>query len=173
MQSPLDKDFLEKLNQNIGVAHKVCAIYFSASDEREDVFQDMMYQLCRSYPRFQGTAKFSTWMYRVCLNTALTSLRKNKHKESGPITYEHQQIADEGSDPQHESMKQLLEAIERLSPINKAVILLYLEDFRYEEIANITGLTKSNVSVRLVRIKKELESQLVKRTNTTNKATHG
>lgn len=171
MKEPLDNDFIKEINQNISIAHKVCNIYYFSSDEREDVFQEMMYQLCRAYPRFQRKAKFSTWMYRVCLNTALTALRKNKHtKES--VSLSHYQIADETDSQPDENMLLLYKAIEKLSPVNKAIILLYLEDLSYEEIADITGLTRSNVSVRLVRIKKELEQQLKKNLNTPKNAAY-
>ena len=173
MEPFLDDQFIEEINLNIGIAHKVCAVYFADADERKDVFQDMMYQLCRSYPAFRGTSKFSTWMYRVCLNTALTSLRRSKRSISEPITHEHQQIAEERDTHQEENMKQLLEAIEKLSPVNKAIILLYLEDLRYEEIAHITGLTKSNVSVRLVRIKRELEKRIGQHSDTSKETNHG
>lgn len=162
--------FIQNINQNLGIAHKVCHVYFSESDEREDVLQEMMYQLWRSYPSFQGHSKFSTWMYRVCLNTALTYLRNNKKLKHTPLTQQHQQIPEHATNEQDESMKALFAAISILSPVNKAIVLLYLEDLSYEEIAQITGLTKSNVSVRLVRIKKALEQQMRKQLNKTEDA---
>jgi RNA polymerase sigma-70 factor (ECF subfamily) len=158
MAAPLDDKFIQEINQNLGIAHKVCNVYFSASEEREDVLQEMMYQLWRSYPSFQQQSKFSTWMYRVCLNTALTYLRKNKRNRNEAIAPKHHQIPDQGGSGPDENIKTLYEAISLLSPINKAIILLYLEDMSYEEIADVTSLSKSNVSVRLVRIKKELEN---------------
>jgi RNA polymerase sigma factor (sigma-70 family) len=160
MATQLDDRFIEEINRNIGIAHQVCRIYFPGSDEQEDIMQEMMYQLWRSYPHFQHQAKFSTWMYRVCLNTAITYLRKSKKNPERPITGKHHQIPDSSHEKSDENLDRLYQAIGLLSAVNKALILLYLEDLSYEEMAQITGLTVSNVSVRLVRIKKELEKQL-------------
>ena len=152
--------FIEQVNQHIGIAHKVCRIYFADSDDRDDVLQEMMYQLFRSYGSFAGQSKFSTWMYRVCLNTALTYKRKNKKYATESLSDRHKQIPDRLTGNKDDEVKMLLETIASLTPVNKAIVLLYLDDLSYDEIANITGLTKSNVSVRLVRIKKELEVEL-------------
>ncbi len=170
MDAQLDHTLIDEINQNIGIAHKICNIYFLASNEREDVFQEMMYQLCRAYPSFQQKSKFSTWMYRVCLNTALTCLKKDKRNKNESLSVVHHQIANETDKQQNNQIQILYQAIESLSSVNKAIILLFLEDISYEEIADITGLSKSNVSVRLVRIKKDLEIQLRKQLNTTEDA---
>src|SRR6187551_1294732 len=164
MKENLDDTFLQLINQNIGIAHKVSGIYFSDTSEREDAFQEMMYQLWKSYPRFDGRSKFSTWMYSVCLNTALTYHRKNKNERNESLSLRHLEIPEQNNQHQEENIKMLFKAIATLSSLNKAIVLLYLDDLSYDEIAAITGLTKSNVSVRLVRIKKELEIQL-KKTN--------
>ena len=160
MTGSSDAQFIQLINQNLGIAHKVCRVYFSDTPEQEDVLQEMMYQLWKSYQRFDGRSKFSTWMYSVCLNTALTYRRKNKNNRSETITRKHLEIPEQGTGHQEENSRMLFQAIATLSPLNKAIILLYLDDLSYEEIAGITGLTKSNVSVKLVRIKKELEVQL-------------
>jgi RNA polymerase sigma factor (sigma-70 family) len=163
MGDQLESEFIELINQNLGIAHKVGRIYFP-DDEREDVLQEMMYQLWRSYPRFDGRSKFSTWMYRVCLNTAFTYKRKNKAKKNESLSLVHEHIADHPGNPGDENQEAaitlLLGAIEGLSSLNKAIVLLYMENMSYEEIASVMGLSRSNVSVRLVRIKKELETQL-------------
>jgi RNA polymerase sigma factor (sigma-70 family) len=158
MSAALNDIFIQQVNQNLGIAHKVCRIYFSDEEEKKDVVQEMMFQLWRSYPGFGSRSKFSTWMYRVCLNTALTYRRKSNRHQSQPLSQTHNQIPEEPAGSPEENTNLLLEAIATLSPLNKAIVLLYLEDMSYEEIALITGLSKSNVSVRLVRIKKELES---------------
>lgn len=160
MNKQIDSNFLEVINQNIGIAHKVCRIYFQDADEREDLLQEMMYQLWRSYPRFDGHSKFSTWMYSVCLNTALTYKRKTVKHKVERLSESHHQIAEQHTGTNHEDIRLLYDAIATLSSLNKAIILLYLENMSYDEIASITGLTKSNVSVKLVRIKKELELRL-------------
>lgn len=164
MGAALDDTFLQQINQHLGIAHKVCGLYFPDEEERKDVVQEMLYQLWRSYPGFDGRSRFSTWMYSVCLNTALTYMRNNKKHKNQPFSQRHQQIPDEPAGDQEEHTRLLFEGIAALSQLNKAIVLLYLEDLRYEEIAQITGLTRSNVSVRLVRIKKELEAFMKKHT---------
>lgn len=146
---------LELINANLGIAHKVCNIYFRDAADREDAMQEMMYQLWRSYSRFDGRSKFSTWMYSVCLNTALMYRRKNRTNESLPD--DHDQIDDT---PDHDPVDLMMKAIATLSPVNKAIMLLYLEEMTYDEIAAIMGLTRSNVSVRIMRAKKELKGIL-------------
>jgi RNA polymerase sigma factor (sigma-70 family) len=165
MTESLNDIFLQQINQNIGIAHKVSRIYFQDTYEREDAFQEMMYQLWKSYSRFDGRSKFSTWMYSVCLNTALTYQRKTKSELNESLSLRHLDIPDQNNQHQEENVTMLFRAIATLSPVNKAIVLLYLDDLSYDEIATITGFTKSNVSVRLVRIKKELEIQLKKTTN--------
>ena len=157
---------MQQLNQHLGIAHKVCGLYFSDAAEKQDVVQEMLYQLWRSYPNFDGRSRFPTWMYSVCLNTALTYRRKESKHKNQPLSLHHHQIPDEHVSHQEENLQLLHEAIAILSPLNKAIVLLYLEDLRYEEISEITGLTKSNVSVRLVRIKKELETMMKKQPKT-------
>ncbi len=160
MADHLNNNFIHLVNQNLGIAHKVASVYFQNADDRADVLQEIMYQLWRSYPGFNGQSKFSTWMYSVCLNTALTYSRKTKKQQSETLSPDHYQIADSFSKDQEELTKLLRDAIANLSALNKAIVLLYLEDMSYEEIASVMGLTRSNVSVRLVRIKRELETQL-------------
>ncbi len=165
MKEQLEKEFIDDINENLGIVHKVANIYFMNSEEREDVIQEMLCHLWKGYPSFRGHSKFSTWMYWVCLNTAITYLSKSKRNKHVPLSHQHIQVGDEiGSEP-NETLALLNKAIENLSQINKGIILLYLEDLSYEEIAHITGLSKSNVSVRLVRIKKELEKELKKTLN--------
>jgi RNA polymerase sigma factor (sigma-70 family) len=165
MAQQVDETFMQQLNQHLGIAHKVCGIYFADVEEKQDVVQEMLYQLWRSYPGFDGRSKFSTWMYSVCLKTALTYRRTERKHKNQPLSQSHHQIAEEPANHQEESAQLLFDAIAALSPLNKALVLLYLEDLRYEEIAQITGLTRSNVSVRLVRIKKELEKMMKKQEN--------
>lgn len=149
---------MDLINANLGIAHKVCRIYFRARADREDAMQEMMYQLWRSYPRFDGRSKFSTWMYSVCLNTALMQLRKNKNNKNESLSEEHD-VIDETTNNE-ESFELLAQQIQALSPVNKAIMLLYLDEMSYDEIAEITGLTKTNVSVRIMRAKKEIGEKL-------------
>lgn len=163
MADSIDDVFIQQINQNLGIAHKICRVYFTDADDREDVVQEMMYQLYKSYRRFDARSKFSTWMYSVCLNTALTYRRKDIKQKYEPLTTSHDELADPPASNKDEEISILFAAIGTLNSVNKAIILLYLEDLSYEEIADITGLSKSNVGVRLVRIKKDLETEMRKR----------
>ena len=155
-----EQRFLEQLNQHLGIAHKLSRAYQPDADERADLLQEMVYQLWRSYPSFTGQAKFSTWMYSVCLHVALAGRRTARTRQHEPLGAWHEQIPDPPADERPEAIEWLFDAIATLSPLNKAIVLLYLDDLSYEEIATITGLSKANVSVRLVRLKKELESRV-------------
>jgi RNA polymerase sigma factor (sigma-70 family) len=160
MHPETETSFLANLNQNIGIVHQVCHSYFRRDAvEREDVFQDIMFQLWKSYPQFRGESKFSTWMYKVALNTAITHIRRStKIPRNAEVT---ESVACAPNINEHmnrvEEIHLLHEAIAALSDIDKAIILLHLEDQDYDEIAAITGLTKTNVSVRLVRIRRALK----------------
>ena len=163
MADSLNDSFIQQINQNLGIAHKVARLYFTEWDDRDDILQEMMYQLWRSYKGFDGRSKFSTWMYSVCLNTALTYRRKDKKKKNESLSHTHYQIANPPVENKDEAIQLLFAVIAKLPPVNKAIVLLHLEKMTYEEIAVITGLSKSNVSVRLVRIKKDLEVEMKKK----------
>jgi RNA polymerase sigma-70 factor (ECF subfamily) len=163
MHEETETSFLENLNQNIGIVHRVCHTYFRRDAlEREDVFQDIMYQLWKSYPKFNGESKFSTWMYKVALNTAITHIRRSSRTPRNAELTEPVTSAPDISEhvSREEEVHRLHEAIASLTDIDKAIILLHLEDQDYDEIAAITGLTRTNVSVRLVRIKRALKVYL-------------
>ncbi|TNF44171.1 MAG: sigma-70 family RNA polymerase sigma factor [Bacteroidetes bacterium] len=157
MKQRQDKKAFSKLIQkNQRIIHKITLIYANSAVDREDLFQEICLQLWLSYPNFREEAKFSTWMYRVALNTAISNIRKSKNTFSFEPLRETDRILDESSD-EKEQVKLLYRAISKLNRIDKAIILLWLEDKNYEEIATIMGTTKTNVSVKLVRIKRKLE----------------
>ena len=156
-------DFLSKIFEHQGIIHKVCNLYADSAEDRKDLFQDMLLQLWKSYASFQQNSKWSTWMYSVCLNTALNTLRKNKKSKSFfPLDFLKQEPAACAHEPSEtdEQMVILHQAIATLSEIEKAIILLYLEEKSYEEIATIVGITTSNVGVKISRIKSKLELKL-------------
>jgi len=160
---PVTEDkFVDDINQNMGIIHKICNIYFSDADDRKDACQEILYQLWRSYPGFKGDAQFSTWMYKVALNTALTYSKKGNREVPTDMQAGNWEQLAARNEQQHikERMAVLYAAINTLTVTDKAITLLYLEDNSYDEIAEITGLTKTNVSVRLVRIKRTLKEKL-------------
>jgi len=154
--------FLELIEQNQDIVHKICRLYASNMHNRTDLSQDIICQLWRSYPSFRGDSKFTTWMYKVALNTALLNLRR--HRSSLPtetLKEYHGDIPAQTTDHEkHAKITSLYGAINQLRKFDRAIVLLYLEQFTYNEIADVIGITETNVSVRLVRIKKKLKELL-------------
>jgi RNA polymerase sigma-70 factor (ECF subfamily) len=163
MSTEQEKKFIEAINQNIGIVHRVCNSYFwQEREERQDLFQEIMYHLWKAYPYFRGEAKFSTWMYQVALNTAITYRKKrSRNPVNERLAEQYNQFYEcQEQAAAEERIALLYKAIHTLTDVDKAIILLHLEEHNYQDIAAITGLTKTNVSVRLVRIKKALEARL-------------
>ncbi len=134
-------------------------MYCDIDEDRKDLYQEILAQLWKAYPTFRNESKVSTWMYRVALNTAITSFKKNKRKpDRGSIAAESIQIPDENDEAEKEEEIRLLHrAIARLTGIEKSIILLFLEDKKYVEIAEITGISQNYVRVKMNRIKKKLK----------------
>jgi RNA polymerase sigma-70 factor (ECF subfamily) len=155
----VEKEFLQIVTDNQGIIHKVCSIYCDLEEDRRDLFQEIIAQLWKSYPSFRSESKFSTWMYRVALNTAITSFKKDKRQpDRSAIPFETLHLADETYDSRtEEQIKMLHQAVLQLTGVEKSIILLFLEDKKYEEIAEITGITQNYVRVKMNRIKKKLK----------------
>lgn len=159
----MEKEFLQIIQKNQGIIHKVCNIYCDYEDDRNDLFQEIVAQLWKSYPSFKGQSKFSTWMYRVALNTAITSFKKSKRRpDQSRLTYDNFELESEKYDTEtEENIKSLHRAIAQLTGIEKSIVLLFLENKKYEEIAEITGITQNYVRVKMNRIKKKLKKLMV------------
>ena len=155
----MEKEFLHIIQKNQGIIHKVSNIYCDTDDDRSDLFQEIVAQLWKSYPTFRKESKVSTWMYRVALNTAITSFKKSKRRpDQNHLSFENFQIEDEKYDTEtEENIKLLHKAIKQLTGIEKSIVLLYLESKKYEEIAEITGITQNYVRVKMNRVKKKLK----------------
>jgi RNA polymerase sigma-70 factor (ECF subfamily) len=154
-----EKEFEQLVFENQDLILKVCSIYFNNQVDQEDLFQEIVINLWKGLPSFRGMSKLSTWIYRVSLNTALSQLRRLNRKkiffsESIPENNLITEAKNPDADPRIIALRR---GIDQLKPIEKAVILLYLEEKSYEEISEITGLSIKNVSVRIFRIKKKLE----------------
>lgn len=134
-------------------------MYCDNEEDREDLFQEILAQLWRSFPSFRNESKVTTWMYRVALNTAITSFKKERRRpDQKKLTQEFFQIANDERDVETEdNINQLHQAVARLSGIEKSIVLLFLEDKKYEEIAEITGITQNYVRVKMNRIKRKLK----------------
>lgn len=155
----LEKEFLERLNKSQGIVHKVCNMYCDNSEDRKDLFQEILIHLWKSYPSFKGDAKFSTWMYRVAFNIAIQHLRKEKKKkEDSVLPEEFEQFHQETEEEElGEERRMLRNAVKQLNEIEKAIIMLYLEDRDHEEIADVIGITQNNVRVKMTRIRNKLK----------------
>ncbi len=165
MTSTIEASFLGELNENLGIVHRVCWVYFPSDPlEREDVKQEILYQLWKGYPRFQRHAKFSTWMYSVALHTAITHIRRTAREQANEELTEDSAVAPSTEDQitRQEEVARLYDAIASLSAVDKAIALLHLEGHTYDEIASVIGLTAMNVSVRLVRLKRVLRDRIEK-----------
>jgi RNA polymerase sigma factor (sigma-70 family) len=156
----MDNYFVDLLNKHRGLLYKVCNIYCSDPEDRKDLFQEIVIQVWKSLPTFRNESAVSTWMYRIALNTAITHFRKEQ-KQPDKLALTDFDIPDFPSgDLLEEKTSKLFEAIEKLDKLDKSIILLFLEEKSYEEISDITGLSKSNVGVRLNRIKTKLFTNL-------------
>lgn len=157
MNSP-DSTFEKLIVTNQHMIHKVCNIFGQTIADRQDLFQEITIQLWISFSTFNHRSKFSTWLYRVALNTAITQKRKEKRNPvSISLSDMEMRIPDViGTDTDEEGLNALRSAIHRLNAIDKAIIFLYLEEKSYEEIAEIIGITSKNVGVKIVRIKAKL-----------------
>ena len=159
----LEKQFEQQVKEHELLIHKVCRIYAFTQVNRQDLFQEIIIQLWKAYPKFKGDAKFSTWLYRVAINTAISGLRKEKNFIQ---SYEPENLPLHLSDTSNsnileEQMQQLYTAIEKLNEIEKAIVMLYLEDRSYEEMEEILGISQGTLRVKMNRIKDKLR-QLTK-----------
>lgn len=155
------EEFLKILANYQGILHKVSLVYFRSEADREDNFQEIVYQLWKSWPDLQKKDSIGSWIYSVAINTSLSRLKKNsrmEYRESIPEFSDDTSIT--GELVRNESFLRLLEAIHGLDEINRSVMLLYLEEKSYDEIAEILGITKSNVGVRISRAKEKLRKTL-------------
>jgi len=155
----LEKEFVEKVTESQGIIHKVCRVYCTGEEERTDLFQEILIQLWKSFPSFRGDSRFSTWMYRVSFNVAIQRLRKkNKKPKQVELSRRLKEIPDlPVVDVYEEEIKWLYGAIDRLNEVEKAIIMLFLEDKENGEIAEIIGISRNYVRVKLHRIKSKLK----------------
>jgi len=158
----LEQQFVELLEKHQNIVHKVCRLYTNNRDAHNDLFQEITIQLWRAFPKFRGDAKFSTWMYRVGLNTAITLYRKNKRSLT---TQDYDEVqfkikAEEYDDTEEQQLRVLYKAIHQLNDIEKALVFLYLEDKNYKEISETLGITEVNARVKMNRVKTKLKTIL-------------
>lgn len=157
MELKNDKErlFLEMIDSYKSVIAKVCCVYASPTAEFDDLYQETIINLWTGFDKFRGEAKISTWIYRAAINTCITWVRRNKkHSSNVALDSELPVIAEDSN--KLADYKRLHAIISQLLPLEKAIVTLWLDEKSYDEIADITGLTKNNVAVKLHRIKDKM-----------------
>lgn len=164
MHTQEEKDsFLKLISDNKGIILKICNSYCNNESDREDLAQEIIYQLWKSNKSFNSDYKFSTWMYRIALNVAISFYRKGKKLQSIiPLTDVHINIEDDVFNSRVADEKSMLlqKQVAELEDLDKALILLYFEEKSYKEIAEIIGITETNVGTKVGRIKEKLKQKL-------------
>lgn len=155
----MEKEFVSLLNQHRGIIFKICKVYCQQEDDRRDLFQEIVLQLWKAFPTFRHEANISTWMYRIGMNTAISNYRKEKIRKPAvafsKLTFPLPDLSESEENIMETAL--LYKAINHLSQIEKALVLLYLDEKSYEEMSVILGISKTNVGVKLNRIKTKLE----------------
>jgi RNA polymerase sigma-70 factor (ECF subfamily) len=160
VKEDLEKKFVALLEENAGIIYKVTRIYAGNSDDAEDLRQEVIYQAWRSYSRFKGESKFSTWLYKIALNTALTHKAKEEKRKSIP-----EQSVISMSETLSDSKELLIKYIRQFNDAEKLIIMLHLDGYSNDDIALIAGISKNHVAVKLHRIKEKLALNLKENTN--------
>jgi len=160
----LHEQFISLLEANLGIILKISKAYTDTLQDKEDLVNDIAYEMWKAFPNFKGKSKVSTWIYRVALNTAM-NYRKNTRKKKDFLQdalrfYSGESSGEIDPDPQIEL---LYETIAELNEFSKAIILLYLDGHKHDEIAEITGISRTNVGTRISRIKEELKSKAIEK----------
>lgn len=155
----MEKQFVSLLNQNRAILFKICKMYCPDAEDRRDLFQEIVFQLWKAFPTFRQESNVNTWVYRVGMNTAISNFRKEKRRQSpAGFSLPDMDFPDFDKNENAPSETALLyQAIDQLSAVEKAMVLLYLDEKSYDEMAGILGISKSNVGVKLSRIKMKLE----------------
>ncbi|TDQ10995.1 RNA polymerase sigma-70 factor (ECF subfamily) [Pedobacter metabolipauper] len=154
-----DQEFTRLIKENKGIIYKICNSYCASKDDRDDLAQEIIYNLWKSFNSFNAAYKFSTWMYRIALNVAISFYRQKKRfKNQSPIPEGLIVFAEQLEDKTEieENLQLLQNFINELKEIDKAIILLYLDNKSHREISEITGFTETNIATKINRIKEKL-----------------
>jgi len=156
----LQERFQALVDEHKKILYKVCNSYCRNRDDRDDLAQEIVIQLWRSFSTFDGRYRFSTWMYRIALNVAISFYRRESTRTRYVISdEEHLLEAIDDTESQPEEIRLLYRFIEGLDPLNKALVLLYLDGNNYEEIAGVLGISETNVATKISRLKKTMKRE--------------
>ena len=150
-----EQQFTQMVEQQKGTIYTVCYMFSKDKDEVNDLFQEVLINLWRGFESFEGRSDVRTWVYRVALNTCISQDRRRRRRSDVELSMDIDLFRDADADTRQVDL--LHKRIQRLQPFDRAIVLLWLEDLSYDEIAQIVGITTKNVSVRLVRIKEQLK----------------
>ncbi len=154
-QKENEQAFLALVQDNRRLIYKVCYLYATDEEHLKDLYQEVLINLWQGFKSFKGEAKISSWIYRVSLNTCISFYRKHsKITDTIPLENLFEVVSDDGEKAAH--LHEMYQLISRLNRLEKAIILLWLDEKSYEEIAEITGLTRNNIATKLKRIKEKL-----------------
>ena len=153
----LKEEFADLILQHKALIFKVSKLYTNTLEDEQDLFQEIVFQLWKSYSNYRGEAKITTWMYRVGMNTAIASLNKKKRTVSTFIPIEIPDIIDDNSTQVQENIDALYKAIKRLNVVDRGITLLFLEGNNHKQIGGIMGYTENNIGTRMGRIREKLK----------------
>lgn len=164
MSNPTETIFLKLVNQHKGILYKASRIYADSMEDREDLQQEILIQLWKSYQNFKGNSEFSTWMYRVAINTAITYLKKEKQRsQSHTDAPHHFEVQQEDYNPTKDKQLEIFyHAVQELNSLEKAVIFYFMEGLSHKEIGSNLGLSEGNARVKLNRTKEKIQ-QIIKK----------
>ena len=155
-----EQDFTKMVRENEAIIFKITTMYTNNDQDQKDLYQDIVYQLWKSFESFRSESKLSTWMYRVAMNTAITRFKKSgKNDITVPIEKVVLRELDTDDEETEDRIKSLYKHINQLNLLEKGIMLLLLEGKKYEEISEITGLSLTNVGTKISRIKKKIKKQ--------------
>ncbi|WP_416443435.1 RNA polymerase sigma factor [Leeuwenhoekiella sp. A16] len=158
-----EEEFLRLINKHKGILHKVSRMYFDAPEDQQDLFQEIIFQLWKSVESFKGESQFSSWMYRVALNTAIVFFKKEKRKPDKFKGIDREPIALQPYTPEKDlQLNHFYKAVKELNKIEKALILQFIEGFSGKEIAENLGISEINVRVKTNRTKLKLQKIIKK-----------
>ena len=159
-----EHQFLELVNENQSRILKVCRVYAWNAADRDDLYQEILFQIWRGLPGLKQDTYANTWLYRIAINTSISFVRKRAARGGPAVPLDHEQLTHQiesrqtHDDGAEDRLAHLYEAIAQLDDLEKALITLFLEDLSYEQIAVVMGITESNVGVMLHRAKKKLST---------------
>ena len=153
-----EHEFLTRIEKHKGILYKVSKMYMDTTDDQQDLFQEIICQLWKSYDSFRNESQFSTWMYRVAINTAIVFLKKEKRKvDKYEIPSENIKDEEDDSQIKESQLEHFYKAVQKLEKIDKAIIFYQLEGFSHKEIGANLGISEGNARVKLNRAKEKLK----------------